>query len=210
MLSRKYSNPHSATITSEPASRSQIYGTNDDSTMITDGRDVLEDIHWLETHIQSSLVPGEQVQTHTKRRKMRKTGAKDRDDSAAVFEFRLLSNSRSPHRICIQPKPPKAIRLNEREHEDSAEHAELRKQRALEVAVDLSWLAAQSKISFPVPPNDAKKCRILRPLASLAATPNMMVTERIKPPCSTTTNFPGVKPLHDPKAAETPTVDSEA
>ncbi|KAH8117685.1 hypothetical protein DFH11DRAFT_1540994 [Phellopilus nigrolimitatus] len=65
-------------------------------------------------------------------------------------EFRLLSSNRTSRPIYVQPKPPKIIKVVEREHEDNAERAELRRRRAQEAAVDFPWLLAQSRLKYPM------------------------------------------------------------
>ncbi|KAH8100725.1 hypothetical protein DFH11DRAFT_1553938 [Phellopilus nigrolimitatus] len=146
----KFFNPHSAAIGYASSSRSEIFADSEGISLTsTENVDVSEDISWLEEHIRSSLVPGEQTPARLKHHKRRIPNAEDVEESMGLPEFRLLSSNRTSRPIYVQPKPPKIIKVVEREHEDNAERAELRRHRAQEAAVDFPWLLAQSRLKYP-------------------------------------------------------------
>ncbi|KLO09874.1 hypothetical protein SCHPADRAFT_544580 [Schizopora paradoxa] len=85
-------------------------------------------------------------------------------EMATRFEFRLFSGRDQPALISVQPKFLERVSI-ERTCEESETALQKRSQRALEVAVDFSWLEGQSKLTYPSPLGRSK-LRILHTVPS--------------------------------------------
>ncbi|PAV16662.1 hypothetical protein PNOK_0828200 [Pyrrhoderma noxium] len=197
-----------------------------------------EQLNWLEEHLRSSLLfktPGTKnvnvvasssfenggSEERTRKNKGKETsGCGDVDEGgigeagstgSSVYEFRLLSSSSRAtlQRINILPKPPKPTRAVEREYEDNPESASIRLSRAHQVAVDFSWVIAQSKICYPAWPKARTEENVYTidtsslsgssesSLSSASILPTLLITEsrprpRHKNPTTSTTNLKNI------------------
>ncbi|KAH9928422.1 hypothetical protein B0H21DRAFT_121928 [Amylocystis lapponica] len=180
--------PHAIEITSRAALDSSVDDhkaegarTAEYNQMIADLEETLKkslgDVYSNPKVLAQSLEPESQ-----KRKRRRLEGGPEAADSCLLTDslpFRLVSHSLPPKPVLLQPEPTPVIIAKEPPCEDTDFEATRRTLQAQAVAVDFSWVLAESKEAYP----GAKENIIHVDIPSLTSDPPaMMIAERGKPP----------------------------
>lgn len=96
-----------------------------------------------------------------------------------AIPFRLLSSSKEPTLVSLQPRLPPPVKVLEPASEDDEDEARIRSQRASEVAVDMSWLFRESQRPYHPHPREPKLQQITLPSFDIPTSP-ILVMERPK------------------------------
>ncbi|KAI0309706.1 hypothetical protein OF83DRAFT_1157729, partial [Amylostereum chailletii] len=93
--------------------------------------------------------------------------------------FRLLSATRPPRIMYLEPKPLQAIKVQEPPCEDDKVEARIRRERAAVAAVDFSWILSQSRMPYM-----ARKEKTTTVFVTLPTLPSvsLVLLERVRRP----------------------------
>ncbi|KAI0310849.1 hypothetical protein OF83DRAFT_823503 [Amylostereum chailletii] len=173
----RFSNPHLLVQAAEPVSRANLYDHSDDALLGPDFSQVSE----LNVLVKKRL--GE-LFLESSRKRRRIDGPVENPQTLAHAEtrntaFRLLSATRPPRIMHLEPKAPQEIKVREPPFEDDEVEARIRKERAAVAAVDFVWILSQSRT-----PYRARKDKISTVVATVHASPNLPLAllERLRSP----------------------------
>ncbi|KAH7928257.1 hypothetical protein BV22DRAFT_218921 [Leucogyrophana mollusca] len=179
----KFANPHFLVQATEPVSRATLYGDEGVDEHGIDENETKSLKRKLEDILQSVL--GDSVATTSSRPKKRQRGAEQIEGTPEnTALFRLLSASRQPQLISLEPPPPPPSKTRAPDLEDSPSDADQRQMRAKSVAVDFAWLMTQTQPTHKPNPKSSRKLSHAT-CASLVPPPVIMVTVEPRPPPKT-------------------------
>ncbi|KAK0464729.1 uncharacterized protein EV420DRAFT_1476126 [Desarmillaria tabescens] len=199
----RFSNPHLLVSSTKSIARKDLDLDSDvDSSEESDNA--------LVTSLNERIRKMMDIENDATSRKRRKTSNSVEEKGNEPLLFRLWSTSSQPQHVELYPEQSTQTFINPpRQHEDSERQSSQRWKRAEAIAVDVSWIHAESrKPVMPFPSRTKKHIHAKAP--SLTYAPCLMVAQVLQPARKTHPPVPSSALIYHPYAANAPLPPSQS